>query len=785
MTMGVTIFTPIFRQMPFNTGTMRKRTILLVMAWLLMAAVVFAQPAKIRRADQYMAAGDFPAAIELYKQVAEKEGLPEAKAALADAYFRAGDLQSAAQWYAVVAGAPESLPEYKYKLGLVLLRLGDCQSAEQWFRDYLRFMPYDPRKLQLLNACAEKERLENKLKGQASVELMPFNTASNDFAPAFYQDGLVFTAEREPVNRTMKERPYGLYKVSMAEKDGELAFSQPEPFAGILNSRFHEGTASFNREQTEIFFTRTRYLESSGKANPLEVSSARRLAQGGWSDLAPLPFCSDDYSVFHPSISADGKCLYFSSNKPGGMGGADLYLSYLENGQWTPAINLGPAINTSGDELFPFISETDKLYFSSNGHFGLGGQDLFCSRQAEDGAWMAPENLGAPLNSESDDIGIILETGEESGYFTSSRPGGIGGDDIYHFRKTGRLAQVDIVGLHSGEPIPGATVVNACTGDTLAADANGRLFLRLPTCCVLNGRAPGYLERSLEACPEEGKPVYDTLFIALALEPEPAPEPEEGEAAAGVPEEPAAEQPMLRGVVFNESTGLPVINAQLKLFATNCSDPTIVATDKNGRFAIPLEQGCCYQVRAERDNFFSRNLEKKICTGPDGNHDQPLNIFLTPYAADPGSEGEGLPVSAAPREESFGFQKSRRAAEDTSFAFVINVYYDLGRTSVREESVPELFKLLHLLQENPQIVLEISSHTDSRGSDNYNQQLSQRRADAIVRYLAGKGIQRQRLIPIGYGESRLANGCTDDTPCTEEEHQENRRTEFRVVGKLN
>ncbi|MCB0571691.1 MAG: tetratricopeptide repeat protein, partial [Phaeodactylibacter sp.] len=719
---------------------MRKPITCLLMGLLMIAAGASAQPAKIKRGEKYMAAGDYIAAIELFKQAVDKEGLPEAKAALANAYFKAGDLQSAAQWYAVVAGMPEALPEHKYNYALALLHLGDCEAAEQWFREYLRFKPYDPRKTQLLNACQEKEKLEHKMKGQVSLELMPFNTVNNDFAPAYYKDGLVFTAELEPVSRAMKERPYGLYKVSRAEKDGQFTYSPPEPFAGTLNSKFHEGTASFDKEQAEIFFTRTRYLESSDKPNPLEISSARRLAQGGWSDLTPLPFCSDEYSVFHPSVSADGTRLYFASNMPGGYGGADLYVSFLENGQWTPAVNLGPLVNTNGDELFPFITDNDKLFFSSNGHFGLGGQDLFCSHREEDGSWEAPENLGFPINSEYDDFGIILEPGERSGFFTSNRPGGTGGDDIYHFLKTGRLAQVDVIALNSGEPVSGAVVVNACTNDTLTADENGRLFLHLSDCCNLTGSAPAFLERTLQACPEEGKPASDTLFFALALEPEPEPQPEAPEMpeASTNPEVPPSEQPMFRGVVFNETTGVPVYNAQLKLFGTSCSDPVIVATDKKGRFAIPLESGCCYQVRVERDNYFSRNLEKKLCTGPAGEEGPALNIFLTPYAADTESEsdGEWLPVKATPQEESFGFQKSKKVEGDTSFSFQVNVYYEVGRTSVREESVPELFKLLHLLQDNPEIVVEIGSHTDSRGSDDFNQKLSQRRADAVVRYLA-------------------------------------------------
>lgn len=768
------------QQMPLKrVHTMGKRMALLALCWLLALGSLAAQAAKMKKAEQHFKAGDVSTAIELYLQVVEKEGLPEAKIALAEAYRQAGDFHAAAQWYAQSISLPGAQAEHRLHYGLSLLRLGQCEAAQGVFGEYLKLKPYDPRREELSDVCAQQEILRNKLKGQAEVESLSFNSAYADFAPAFFKEGLVFTSEREA---DAKGRRFT--KLFMITKSGE-AYSPPELFAGALNSKFHQGTATFNEGQTEIFFTRTRYFESPEKRNRLEISSARRLATGGWSDLAPLPISSDDYSVAHPSLSLDGKRLFFSSDRPGGFGGRDLYYAIFENGQWGPPINLGPAINTEGDEVFPFVTPGGKLYFSSDGHFGLGGQDLFWSREGEDGLWAKPENLGYPINTEYDDFSIILMADESSGYFTSNRSGGVGSDDIYLFRKTGRLAQVDIVNLDSGEPIAGARVLNACTQETLQADQAGRLYLRLSECCTLTGQAEGYVERPLQVCPEEGKPISDTLYIALALEPWAEQEADSTMLKAttsGRAPVPDASRPLLKGTVFNQATGKPVYQAQLKLFASNCSDPSIVSTDRQGRFAIPLEPGCCYQARAERDNFFSKNVDKKVCAIAD---EQPpaLNIFLTPYALDAESEGEGLPVKASPEDAAFGFKS--KPGEDSSLAFTINVYYDSGRSSVRSESVQELIKLLHLMQDNPDIILEVSAHTDSNGTESTNQQLSQRRAGAVVKYLVGKGIQRERLIAIGHGESRLANQCADGVPCTEEEHAENRRTEFRVLGRLN
>jgi outer membrane protein OmpA-like peptidoglycan-associated protein/tetratricopeptide (TPR) repeat protein len=768
-----------------HAPSLRRRAGLLAICWLLAAGSLAGQAAKLKKAEQQYRAGNFSAAIELYHPLAEKDGLPEAKLGLAESYRQIGDFHAAAQWYAQAVSLPECQAEHKLHYALSLLQLDRCEAAQEVLTDYLKLKPYDARRAEFSAVCAQQERLRHKLKGQAEVELMPFNSPYADFAPAFYKEGVVFTSERETDNRG--RRFTKLFVVSRSED----AYSAPELFAGTFNARFHQGTATFNQDFSEIYFTRTRYLESPDKLNRLEISSARRLAVGGWSELAALPISSDDFSVAHPALSPDGKRLYFSSDRPGGFGGRDLYYSSFENGQWGAPVNLGPAVNTAGDEVFPFAAADGKLYFSSDGHFGLGGQDIFWSREQDEGLWGKPENLGYPINTEHDDFSFILAPDGAAGYFTSNRPGGIGGDDIYFFRKTGRLAQVDLVDLDSGEPIAGARLWDACTQSERQADANGRLYLRLPECCTLTGKAEGYQERALEACPEEGKPIADTLFIALALELRSptdeiaAPALPAQEAAAAAPGVlaaiPSSGGTMLQGTVFSQATGKPIFQAQLKLFGSKCSDPPIVSTDRQGRFAIPLEAGCCYQVRAERDSYFSKNLDKKICLQAD-NAPAALNIFLTPYAIDAASEGEGASVDASQEEAAFGFKS--KSGEDSSLSFTVNVYYDTGRSSVRSESVPELVKLLHLLQDNPEIILEISSHTDANGSDLFNQQLSQRRADAVVKYLVGKGIQRERLIAIGHGESRLSNHCADGVPCTEEEHAENRRTEFRVVGRL-
>lgn len=764
-----------------NPVTMRRHN------WLMAAILILwsglnAQPAKLIKANQYFEEGNYRQAIPLYEEVLGRENIPEAKVRLAESFRYLGNYKAAAGWYALVIGLPESPPELKFYYGMMLLRTGDCKAAERWFKDYLKYHPYDPRRQRLLNACAYIEQLAKEQPERATLSLPGFNTPKSELGPVYYENGLIYSSFRKS-EEDPSQAFLDLYKVTVEGQGSDRSYSAPRLFSSSIQSKFHEGMAAFNSEETEIYFTRTRKVASHSPLQPgihrLEIVTARRLPQGDWSNLQALSFSSDDYSIVHPSISADGKRLFFSSDMPGGQGGKDLYLSFSENGQWGPPINLGPAVNTPDDEVFPFVSKSGKLYFSSNGHLGLGGQDIFWTEEGFDGLWVLPYNMGAPFNTEADDFGIIFNPEETEGYFTSNRSGGKGKDDIYFFemKPLGTPVQVDVVDISTGDPVPFAKVLNSCNGDTLLAGAKGRLFLRLPECCSLTGVADSYQSRTMEACERKGELAADTLFIALALT-----------AKASSGEEPEAEIPgshQLNGVVFNLETGKPVYQAEVKLESVNCLGAPVVMTDKQGRFSMPLEANCCYRLRVERDNFFAQNLE--VCTEKK-KAEQSLEAYLIPYAEDPASEGEGesMPVKmnvVADGGDSFNFSRSSEK-DGSSFAFRINVYYDYGRSSVQKESIPDLLSLLKLLKENPDLVLEISSHTDSKGDKDVNMELSQRRADVVVRYLVNAGIGKERLVAKGYGESQLVNQCKDGVTCTEEEHQKNRRTEFRVLGKV-
>ncbi|TXB64885.1 OmpA family protein [Phaeodactylibacter luteus] len=756
---------------------MRNLTVILLLLYSC-CSQSFGQATKLDKANEYFSAGNYPASIPLYHDILKREDVPAAKIRLAEAYFYQGDYAKAANWFALVVGLEESTPEHRLQLGLSLLRTERCAAAQHWFDEFLKLRPYDPRKIDLADACATQERLERGRKGEVSITMLPLNTAYNDFAPVCHPEGLVFSSDRQP---TEEGRPAVKLYLSRSGQEGGL--KEAALFSIVPGSPGDEGTAAFNAAGDEVFYTRTRFVKAKRgqeAARGLEIASGRLLPQGDWSSVETLPFSSDEYSVAHPAVSADGSRLYFSSDRPGGFGGKDIYLSVRAGAKWAEPVNLGPQVNTAGDELYPCLAEDGALFFASDGHIGLGGLDLFEVNEGDNGLWERPANLGAPFNSSADDFGLTWMPSAQEGYFSSNRDGGAGGDDIYHFRMSGKLAVIDVLDLSTGLPLQDAVVVNESSQDSLFTNAAGKVTVRLQECLTLRGVHPGFFDKALELCPEEIEVSADTLFLAMALKPD-------------IPHR-------LKGVVFDRSTGRPLESVMVRASSAECRTPAIAHTDRRGLFSIDLSSNCCYDIMASLEGFYENRAEEPVCTGQNPN-DHFLNLFLQPEAgtavsipdkkAPPARADQPAPPvyePQAPAEEDVfaGFERSKpgKSTPGGANAYRLNVYYDVGRSSVQKASVPELFKLRDLMLRNPDIIIEISSHTDANGEAEDNRRLSQRRADAIVRYLAGEGIDRGRLVATGYGESQLTNDCEDGVDCPEWMHQQNRRTEIRLIGRV-
>ena len=819
----------------------------------------FAQSGKLKQAQQKMDNLDYMGAIEIYNQILEDGDVAEAKINLAEAYRKVNDTQNAEFWYGQVVRLPESEPIHKLYYGAMLQRNGKCDIAREWYQQFVDLSPDDQRGQLLLRACDYEEELMTKSAGIFEINEVDFNSHSDDFSPQFYKGGLVFSSERDtnPIIRRMHTwtgNPFlELYYVDMRETGsedgcGNYVFGRPEKFSNEINTKYHDAVVAFSRNGEEIFFTRNNFADGKKDFDDdgimrLKVFYARSEGEGEWGEIQSLPFNSNEYSVAHPSLSADGEKLYFSSDMPGGFGGMDIYVSEKESGRWGPPINLGPDINTEGHEIFPHVAVDGKVYFSSDGHIGLGGLDIYSTSQDESGTWKTPDNIGYPINNLSDDFGIIFNIEGTCGFFSSDREGGLGRDDIYSFKKTAVPVEILVYDEKTELPIEGATVVVTCKGDTLLTDKDGmaRFDMKLNDCCDLEASIESYLPNTSEACTKE-------LTLADKLE-------------VKIPLNRSAEFE-IEGVVFDGLNKLPMEGAVVTI-ENDCGQPLAdpFITSSTGRYYFKLDRDCCYKVKATQDGYFA-GIAENVCTrGLEESETLVENLFLMPTKTivggdnpipDPGTTGIGedetdytyldpatrlwmdkdtrlpadgtfpdgkvykkgvliedkFPVSHLPdpadetenpddpvNPEDTGIaggdpnvkggpENGNREVEtgEVAIPYLLHIYYDFDRSHIRNEALPELEKLLSLLVENPQYIIEIGSHTDARGSYHYNNRLSQRRAESVVKWLVNRGIERDRLVARGYGETVNVNNCINNVPCSEGQHQQNRRTEFKVIG---
>lgn len=253
------------------------------------------------------------------------------------------------------------------------------------------------------------------------VQSLEFNTRDyKEYAPVIYQDGIVFISDK-PKDLIILNR--NLYNdIFIAHKQKENKWSVPEAFSNELNSRFNEGPVTFSKDGNTIFFTR--YQDSSSY-----VYKASKVG-GTWENVTPITLCSNKYNIKDPCLSPDGKKLFFACNKKEGFGGYDIYVSTFERGDWSEPKNLGPLVNTPGNEVTPFMHPNGRLYFASNKLPGLGKLDIFYTREIN-GKWITPRHLPAPINSPRDDLAYYSEALDTTGYFTSNRSRS---DDIFSFR---------------------------------------------------------------------------------------------------------------------------------------------------------------------------------------------------------------------------------------------------------------------------------------------------------------------------------------------------------------
>jgi len=633
----------------------------------------FSQKLTTRLADKSFEEFAYVEAIGLYEYAYKKDTTDNyIVKRLAEANRNIGNTEAVEAWLKKLIDRKVEVPEDIFNYSQALKSNGKYLVAEQWLKEYSDLRPEDGRvniQVSLLEYIhfLMRDSLNYKLKDVA------INTKGSEIGPAFYKDHLLVLSSTSlgissGANYKWNELPYLHMFSTKIDADGNL--SSPEPFAPKLKSAYHDGPVSFDVKNGIIYFTRNNYARGKTSKSREGVVNLKifigKLENGEWKLTGNFRFNSDEYSVGHPSINKDGSVLYFASDMPGGYGKSDIYFSVFSNGQWSKPFNLGPKINTEGNEFFPFISSDGVLYFSSDGHGGMGGLDIYFS-VPERGVFNSIQNMGYPVNSEKDDFGLALDSTGMSGYFASNRPGGKGNDDLYFVKIT-----------------------------------------RVPV--------------------------------------------------------------IIKGVIKDRDTKDVLSDAAVAVYDENGKSILNSTTRTDGQFEFEVNKGQQYTIKVNKE-FYSQS-EKVIGTNTLRPNDEVYSEIFLEQKMD-----ESALNSPAP--------KSMEEEDGTPLQVIAIEYinYDLDKSEVMPDAAEVLNKLVTLLKENPDLEIRIESHTDSRGSDEYNMLLSKKRARASFDYLVSQGIDPNRMLYHGYGETRLLNRCSNGVNCSEEEHEVNRRSIVKVVRK--
>ncbi|PIB36385.1 hypothetical protein BFP72_13760 [Reichenbachiella sp. 5M10] len=675
---------------------------------------------------------------------------------LAYGYYQLHDYDSARVYYELIMSNSSLISEnedHYLHYAETLITAERYQEASVWFRKYQDSHPDDLRVEERLYGLSRMLDFYND-SIRFEVELAEFNTDGYDFAPTYYEDELLIVSSRPTMGAMQFLKPKynwdNTYFLNIFRVEGESG--EVELYDKRIKSGYHEGPLCFYDGETRVIFTRNNYTkgelrvrnrkltvktaeakESNEGVNKLKLFLAERDDEGNWKPAEEIWFNSDEYSCGHPTVSADGQRLYFSSDKARGYGKTDIYMSTREDDKWGRPVNLGAHVNTEGSEMFPFVDENEILYFASNGRKGLGGLDIFKIDLKDPNS--VAENLGYPMNSAKDDFGITIKkkNGLEEGYFSSNREGGIGLDDVYAFRyiKSGSVPGL-VIDMQSGQPLANAQVgvkSQSSAGKTVegVTDESGVFAYdySFDEIYSMTATKEGYSVDHLEMDPTVSYGDTIRMYVTRELR--------------------------VEGVITDQMSGERLESAQVLVTNQETQEQVRIVTEADGYYSFAAESGTTYSVELVKYEYLTKQTFMNTGNNLAGVvvHDGEMERLLV---------GKELAVEP--------------------------ILYDLDKHDIRNDAKIILDQLVVVLRENPSIIIEVGTHTDSRASALYNRELSDRRAQSVISYLEERGVSSERVVSRAYGESQLLNHCANSASCEEEMHQLNRRAEVKIIGFL-
>lgn len=639
---------------------------------LIVSSLYSRKSAKLSDAEEKQRIGEYYEAAAIYRKVYTKTS-PKKRDLRGYIAYRMAECNRLINNTAKATSAYMNAIRYDYPDSTVYLRMGQMlQKTGRYpeaIKNYDIYMENDPSNLLAINGIQGCELAPGWKKNPTRYEVRrmdKFNSRRGEFSPMLAgdkYDQLYFASSRSKdkdakVSAITGQNNNNLFLVKQDEKGAWLA---PVELEDEVNTEYDEGTPSFSPDGNTMYYTYCAQDPEGPRTAEIYISTR---SSAKWGKGTRATIVKDSVTALgHPSISPDGKYLYFVSDAVGGFGGKDIFRARVAGNDFGPMENLGEEINTPGDEMFPYVRDSVTLYFASNGHPGMGGLDLFKATQDSTGKWKV-ENLGAPINSMADDFGITFAGKEERGFFCSNRNDARGYDHIYSFER--------------------------------------------PTI---------------------------TIFI--------------------------------EGIV-NDVDEYPIEDATVRIVGKDGLNVK-VPVKKDGTYRVELERDIRYVMMASARGYLNQNYE--LHTGPEEkNETYIVDFFLSPISK---------PV------------------------VIDNIFYDFDKATLRPESKKALDEMIKMLNDNPNVTIELGAHTDRKGTDQYNERLAQRRAQSVVDYLIAGGIEAARLEAKGYGESvpktinkkmaKQFDFLKEGDVLTEEfilalppEQQEiadqiNRRTEFKVL----
>lgn len=567
-----------------------------------------------------------------------------------------------------------------------------------------------------------------------SIDTLDINTPYSDFGPAIIENELIFSSFTDDIGKKSKNQNKAFYDLFSSDLNQIGNIITPRRMLTTMISQYHEGPLTFCEKTGELFLTQSNW------ENPEELNivfKKRNIRLGivvyektalTWQFKEKYPFNSSEYSIAHPTINATGDTLIFVSDMPGGYGMTDLYYSAKVNGEWEDPVNLGPKVNSAGKEMFPFLNIDGSLVFSSDGHEGVGSLDLFfIDFPIRD--YSARSTFGDQINSSADDFGLVIHPNQRSGYFSSNREGGAGDDDIYFLKLEDYRFNIVTLSNYTKRALTGTNVSIIDEDGKVAAtgqsDETGKVSVKLEVDkkYTLIASLTNYLDKVVDLdLTNEGDFVEKNQKVYL--------DPEF----------------MLTGQVVDILGNIPIPDAML--IVSDGSKIDTIYADYQGQFSHYIEPDKDYKVDVTAYNFFGTEVEFNTLGMKPG----AIDYLVQLNSLDAGSRIE-----------------------------LKNIYYDLAKWNIRPDAAAELDRLVSVLEEYPDLQIRLESHTDSRGADDFNMELSRKRSESAFQYLVSKGIDPDRLEYVGFGETQLVNKCEDGVNCTEEEHAENRRTVVEIL----